>query len=120
MDTQRLILWLVFSFSGLMLWQAWEREQNPPTLPNAVAPATRPAGSPVSSSPPATPALPTPAGAPPAAAAAPTGQTIEIRTDLYVAAVDTVGGTWTRVALARHRDAEDPTKPYLALQRNAE
>ena len=50
----------------------------------------------------------------------PRGQTIEIRTDLYVADIDTVGGTITRVALDKHRDAQDPTKPYLALQRNAE
>ncbi len=48
------------------------------------------------------------------------GQTIEIRTDLYVADIDTVGGTIARVALDKHRDAQDPAKPYLALQRNAE
>jgi YidC/Oxa1 family membrane protein insertase len=119
MDTQRLILWLVFSFSGLMLWQAWERDHNPPP-PAITSSRTTPPASP--SAAPAVGATATPAvpGAPPAAASAPAGQTIEIRTDLYVADIDTVGGTITRVALEKHRDAEDPSKPYLALQRNAE
>jgi YidC/Oxa1 family membrane protein insertase len=124
MDTQRLILWLIFSFSALMLWQAWERERNPPPVAPVAAPTTRPgepgaapgaippqAGVPVTTSAP---------GAPPAATAAVAGQTIEIRTDLFVADIDTVGGTIARIALDKHRDAQDPTKPYLALQRNAE
>jgi YidC/Oxa1 family membrane protein insertase len=118
MDTQRLILWLVFSFSGLMLWQAWEREHNPPPVPTssrAAQPTTPAASAPIPSIPAATTA-----GAPPATASAPTGQTIEVHTDLYTADIDTVGGTIDRVALARHRDAQDPSKPYLALQRNAE
>jgi YidC/Oxa1 family membrane protein insertase len=119
MDTQRLILWLVFSFSGLMLWQAWEREHNPPPVPTssrAAQPTTPAASAPI----PSIPAAAATAGAPPATASAPTGQTIEVHTDLYTADIDTVGGTIDRVALARHRDAQDPSKPYLALQRNAE
>lgn len=120
MDTQRLILWLVFSFSALMLWQAWEREHNPPQLP----PVTSTQSPPSSTSTPPTSAPSTaasvPPGAPPTTPAAPSGQTIEIRTDLYTADVDTVGGTITQVALEKHRAAEDTSKPYLALQRNAE
>jgi YidC/Oxa1 family membrane protein insertase len=117
MDTQRLILWLVFSFSGLMLWQAWEREHNPPPVPATSSQATQPTPS-TSAAP--TAAIPAPAGAPPATATAQTGQTIEVHTDLYTADIDTVGGTIDRVALDKHRDAQDPSKPYLALQRNAE
>jgi YidC/Oxa1 family membrane protein insertase len=120
MDTQRLILWLVFSFSGLMLWQAWERDHNPPPPPAITSPRTTPAASPSTAPAAGATAAPAVPGAPPAAASAPAGQTIEIRTDLYVADIDTVGGTITRVALEKHRDAEDPSKPYLALQRNAE
>jgi YidC/Oxa1 family membrane protein insertase len=120
MDTQRLILWLVFSFSGLMLWQAWERDHNPPPPPAITSPRTTPPASPSTAPAAGAAAAPAVPGAPPAAASAPAGQTIEIRTDLYVADIDTVGGTITRVALEKHRDAEDPSKPYLALQRNAE
>ena len=45
---------------------------------------------------------------------------VTIKTDLYTADVDTRAACITRVALAEHRDAADATKPYLALQRNAE
>src|SRR5947207_157553 len=61
-----------------------------------------------------------PPGAPPVASASVAGQTVEIRTDLYVADIDTIGGTISRVALDKHRDAQDPAKPYLALQRGAD
>ena len=43
MDTQRLILWLVFSFSGLLLWQAWEREHNPLPPPTVATQQSAPA-----------------------------------------------------------------------------
>ena len=33
MDTQRLILFFVFSFSLLLLWEAWQRENRPPPPP---------------------------------------------------------------------------------------
>jgi YidC/Oxa1 family membrane protein insertase len=29
MDTQRLILFFIFSFSLLLLWDAWEKERRP-------------------------------------------------------------------------------------------
>jgi YidC/Oxa1 family membrane protein insertase len=121
MDTQRLILWLIFSFSGLLLWQAWERDHTPLPRPAVSAPAAP--GESASRAPaagvPAAPAA-TPASAPPNGAAVPSGKTIEIRTDLYVADIDTIGGTIAQVALDKHRSVEDPSKPYLALQRNAE
>jgi len=119
MDTQRLILWLIFSFSGLLLWQAWERERNPVPVPAASAPAPRSAESSATPSP-AAPSTVAPTAAPPVAPTAAAGQTVEVRTDLYVADIDSVGGTIARVALDKHRDAQDPSKPYLALQRNAE
>ena len=115
MDTQRLILWLVFSFSGLMLWQAWERQHAPLPAPRTSTPAVQPT-TPASRAPNGAIPETTPASAPPAAASAPAGQTIEVHTDLYAADIDSVGGTIERVALTRHRDAEDPSKPYLALQ----
>src|SRR5690348_1784225 len=121
MDTQRLILWLVFSFSGLLLWQAWEREHAPVPVPTSkssqVAPAATP-GTPAATA--GAAGTGTAAGSPPASGSVPSGQIIEVRTDLYAADIDTVGGTITRVALEKHRAAEDTSKPYLALQRNAE
>src|SRR2546428_7262440 len=49
MDTQRLILFLVFSFSLLLLWEAWQKElrppapANPPTQGPVPTPSTGPA-----------------------------------------------------------------------------
>ena len=129
MDTQRIILFVIFSFSAIFLWEAWQKEHAPPppavspavpTLPGAaVAPAkdvpTTP--SPASAVPgAATSAVPMPSGAP----LAPGGQTVTIRTDFYTAAVDTAGGVITLVALNQHHDATEPTKPYRVLQRTAE
>ena len=30
MDTQRLIVFVIFSFSALLLWEAWQKETRPP------------------------------------------------------------------------------------------
>ena len=120
MDTQRLILWLIFSFSAVMLWQAWEREHNPPVTTAAPSAPGQPAGTRPSAPAPGIPAPAPLPGAPPAATAPVASQTIEVRTDLFVADIDTVGGVVARVALDKHRDAQDSSKPYLALQRNAE
>jgi YidC/Oxa1 family membrane protein insertase len=117
MDTQRLILFLIFSFSALFLWEAWQKEHAPPAV--ATVPA-KPADLPLPSAtaPAATPgAIP---GNAASATTAPAGQTIKISTDLYTADVDTGGGVITMIALDKHRDTHDPSKPYLALQRNAE
>ena len=127
MDTQRLILFVIFSMSALFLWEAWQKEQRPPVPPAVTvaaqpgtpprAPADVPTG-PVAK-PPGEPA-PAPAALPAVGAAAPKGQIVAVTTDLFRVEIDTRGGVIALVALDRHRDAQDPTKPYLLLQRNAE
>ena len=116
MDTQRLILFVIFSFSALFLWEAWQREHRPP-VPQVATPTT------------ATPTgidAPTPSAATPGAvpggatATSAAGEKIAIKTDLYTAVVDTLGGAITDVALSAHRDTQDETKPYRLLQKNAE
>jgi YidC/Oxa1 family membrane protein insertase len=39
MDNQRLILFVVFSFSLLLLWEAWQAKDQPPQQQEASAPA---------------------------------------------------------------------------------
>jgi len=129
MDIQRLILFVVFSFSTFLLWGEWQKAHAPPVPPaQQAAPA---AGQGAAS----TKDLPTPSatsamtGVPPVpgtgvpaptTVAASKGQIVTIRTDLYTAEVDTEGGVISLIALEQHRDSHDGTKPYLALQRNAE
>jgi YidC/Oxa1 family membrane protein insertase len=113
MDTQRWILFAIFSFSLLFLWQRWEAEQHPPpaTKPGSeatVPSANKPAGS-----------ATTPTAAVPSGPTVPaSGERIEIKTERYVATVDTLGGVITQLALTDHRDTEDAAKPYRLLQQN--
>ena len=135
MDTQRLILLVIFSFSIVMLYEAWNREKlptppvpakaavpdKPADVPTAAAPAAPAGGVPASSG--AVPGAQAVPGAVPVAtgtAAAPAMQPIVVKTDLFTAEIDPVGGVITQIALTQHRDAFDKAKPYLALQRNAE
>jgi YidC/Oxa1 family membrane protein insertase len=121
MDTQRLILFVVFSLSALMLWEAWQKEHRPPPVTSAPAPTKSVSSAdvpPIPASPSAVPGSPPAAGA--SAKEAAPSQIITITTDLYRAKIDTTGGTVAEIALLKHRDPSDETKPYLALLRAAE
>jgi YidC/Oxa1 family membrane protein insertase len=113
MDTQRLILLVIFSFSLLMLWEAWEKEKRPKPAPQPPA-AER--GVPA----PAQPAAPGAAVAKPQASVPSTdvaakGEVVRVSTDLINAEVDTLGATLRRIELLRHKDSRDPTKPLALL-----
>jgi YidC/Oxa1 family membrane protein insertase len=124
MDTQRLILFVIFSFSALFLWERWQSEHRPPAVPpvagqaapgtglDAPIPGTAPAATPPG-------AVPGAAGSIATAPSAPS-EKIAVKTDLYTAAVDTLGAVLTEVALSAHRDTHDENKPYVLLQKNAE
>ncbi|MCE9570289.1 MAG: membrane protein insertase YidC [Rhodocyclales bacterium] len=119
MDNRRLILLLVFSFSLIMLWDAWQRQGLPKTTAPAVtsvpAATTAGAGGVVP-----TPTLPAvPAGAVPAAVPATLAAvnagvaSAKIRTDLYAAEISSLGGDITRLELVRHPDTEDKSKNFV-------
>ncbi len=137
MDIQRLILFVIFSMSAIFLWEAWQKDHAPPPAlvqksaqefpaPSGPTPASTPTSAkdlPTPSALPGTGTAATPAagGASGAGAAlAPAGERVAIKTDLYTAEVDTVGGVISLVALSRHRDATDPSKPYNVLLRTAD
>ena len=120
MDTQRLILFFIFGFSLLMLWDAWEKEQRPKPAPQAQSAAATavptPAGK-LGPQPGAAPAAqPAVAGSVPGAAApVAKSETIVVRTDLIVAEIDTLGATLKRVELLRHKEANDSTRNLVLL-----
>jgi len=128
MDTQRLILFVIFSFSALMLWEAWQKESRPPPPAATAAPAKTTAATDLppaptsapTSAPPAVPGGPTPLPSGAGAAIATPANTITIATDLYRAEIDMTGGAITQVALLKHRDPVDEAKPYLALLKTPE
>src|SRR5688500_20237906 len=108
MDTQRLILLVIFSFSLLMLWEAWEKEKRP--MPAPAAPTVQ-QGVPA-------PAKPPPAqtsAAVPGTDAPAKGELVRVSTDLIVAEFDTLGATLKRVELLRHKDSNDLSKPLVLL-----
>ena len=113
MDTQRLILLVIFSFSLLMLWEAWEKDKRPkPAPPTPVAQQQQ--GVPAPAKPEATPAKPPAAGVPAAEAPA-KGEVVRVTTDLVVAEIDTRGATLKRLELLKHKDSADPTHNFVLL-----
>jgi YidC/Oxa1 family membrane protein insertase len=123
MDTQRLILFVIFSLSAMFLWEAWQREQHPPPPPAAKSSAVP--AVPSAAAPPTAPAAAAPAGSAPIpgttpSAAAPAAKPIVIKTDLYTATISPEGGVIDDVALSEHRDAERGERSYEALLKTAE
>jgi YidC/Oxa1 family membrane protein insertase len=124
MDTQRLILFIIFSFSVLMLWEAWQREHRPPPVPteSTVAQpgkAAMPPGVP-------TPSIPTDSGtgsAPAGKAAVPIPAGVErsqqdlirIRTDFVEMYVSPLGGDIVRLELVKHKEMADRKKNFVLL-----
>ncbi len=119
MDTQRLILFIVFSFSILMLWDAWQRENRPPAPP--VQQAAPQAAAPGAAN------VPTPSTTTPAPAAAPGAQSvptdtraagsarepIRVTTDLFVADIDPLGGDIVRLQLLKHKDPVETARDFV-------
>jgi YidC/Oxa1 family membrane protein insertase len=105
MDSQRLILFFVFSVSLFLLLDAWQRDQQS-QKPQPVQQTTK--------QPPAvSPAVPTPsekllaaqeAKAPEKPVAEPGGETIKVETDILRAEISMTGGDLRRLEFTRHRD----------------
>ena len=115
MDSQRLILFFVFSFSVFLLLDAWQRDQQPVTARTA----------PASNAKPAQLAPPTPseklvasqtATPPEGATALAKGETVKVETDYIRAEISTVGGDLRRLELKQHRDIEDRNKPFVLFE----
>jgi YidC/Oxa1 family membrane protein insertase len=108
MDTQRLILFIVFSFSLLLLWESWQEYHAPKTRPAAVQPDSVPKAHTL-------PPGAAPSPAPNSGAPLSKGQRISVRTDLLDAEIDTQGGDLRRVVLLKHGAATDRKKPLVLL-----
>ena len=113
MDTQRLILLFVFSFSLLMLWEAWQKHNLPPkpAAPASVQPREEGVAGPAGPS----AGQPAASSAVPAADAAAKGETVQVSTDLLVADIDTLGGTLKRLELLRYKSSKDSDENLVLL-----
>jgi len=125
MDTQRLIAFVVFSFSALLLWDAWQKH-NAPKPPATPTSAGAPAGVPQPTTPLAPPAAAGPASPGTQAAAVPAaptaspvvtgGEPIHVRTDLYDIELSTLGGDIRKLTLRQVGAATDSTKPLTLME----
>jgi len=119
-DTQRLILFFVFSFSVLLLWEAWQKEGRVAqtvevTTADKVAVTPTPASQVNPSSAAKAPAA-TQVGstaAPSAIAAVPSNERVVVDTDLMKVEIDTLGGNLVYAELLRHKDANDREKNLI-------
>ncbi len=114
MDNRRLILLLVFSFSLLMLWDAWQKHVQIKPAPiagaeTAVGTAAVPAPA-VSAVAPT--AVPSAAAQPQTPGSVSPGRTT-VRTDLYLADVSALGGDLVRLEFLHHHATEDKAKNFV-------
>ena len=110
MDTRRLILLSIFIFSSFMLWENWQKYNQPkpaPGTPAAVAASVAP--QPTAALQPGAAPMPATAGQ----AVAPAGEMVTISTDLVKATFSTVGGDLTELELKRYKAHEDKTKTFV-------
>ncbi|MBU1236370.1 MAG: membrane protein insertase YidC [Gammaproteobacteria bacterium] len=116
MDNQRLILFLVFSFSLFMLWQAWQKQGTPVPVANAPATtaltkSTGDAAAPVPV--PSVDTIPAVAGT---AAPVDTAARMVVTTDLFVAEISAQGGDLTRLELKRHKATGDRENNFVLFE----
>jgi len=108
-----LFLFLIFSFSLVVLWGSWTR-QNQPAAPTAVAVSADQT----------VPAQPLLQAQQPTATAlvaqqnAPAGKKITVTTDTFRVEINTVGGNIQQLQLLQHKDAIDQSKPLTLLEQN--
>jgi YidC/Oxa1 family membrane protein insertase len=117
MDTQRLIAFIVFSFSILLLWDAWQKENQPQVPQTAVI-------SPSQQIP--TPTYSATSGKTPQAvieveksALLVKGARVKVVTDTLLAEIDTNGGDIRRLELLKHRDTVDEKKNLVLFDDKA-
>ncbi len=111
MDNQRLILFIVFSFSLLLLWEAWQDKHAPAPAPTAevAAPAPTPSQA---------------LNAPAAPAASPTGFSsgarAEVETDILRATIDAHGGDLRQMRLLGYRETENREQIFTLFEEGAQ
>ena len=134
-DIRRTLLWVVFTMSLVLLWDAWNKHTGQPSLfgPSTTrsagsAPPLAASASQVGVPAPVATAVPgaggaaatTPTGALPAAAAGAPGELVVVTTDLVKASFDSNGGNLVRLELLRHADVEDRLHHVVLFDQSAE
>ena len=132
-DIRRTILWVIFGFSLVLLWDKWQMHNGKqatffPTPSSAVATApaqpqvASPAASGVPSAVPAAVGTATGAAAVPAStpalAAAPAREQVVVTTDVLRLTFDSEGGSLTRAEMLQYADMADKSKNFLLFDQS--
>lgn len=129
MDIRRTVLWMIFSFSLLLLWNNWQIHNGKPSLfggPTPTASTSEPQAAANNNATPSVPSSPAPAA--PAASSAVPGATapatarseeIVITTDVLRLTFDTMGAQLVRAELLKYPATGQPDKPTVLLDRSA-
>lgn len=113
MDNQRLIFFVILSFSILLLWDSWQKEQHP----KQPAQQTQAASAQSASQIPQISQKTNPSVVVESKSEnLQTGTRVSVQTDVFQAEIDTIGGDLRSLALLKHHDAEDKTKPFILYE----
>jgi YidC/Oxa1 family membrane protein insertase len=127
-DIRRTILWVIFGFSMVLLWDQWQvyngkkatffpapAQQAASSAPQA-APANSAAGVPVAAGPGPQSIAPVPTGAigAPVVGSAPK-ERVEVTTDVLKLTFETEGGSLVRTEFLKHADTADKNKNFVLL-----
>ncbi len=111
MDTRRLVLVMIFTFSSFMLWENWQKHNQPQPVAGAPAVAAVGADAPKpSANLQAGAATATPSADVPVVASA---ENFTITTDLVKATVSSQGGDLVKLELLKYKDHEDKEKTFV-------
>ena len=128
MDIRRTVLWMIFSFSLLLLWNNWQIHNGKPSLFGGPTPAASTAAPQAGANNNATPSVPsaptstapTPSAVPGATAPATArSEEIVITTDVLRLTFDTMGAQLVRAELLKYPATGQPDKPTVLLDRSA-
>jgi YidC/Oxa1 family membrane protein insertase len=136
-DIRRTILWVIFGFSMVLLWDQWQIFNgnkatffpSPTPAASSKAPAAAPAstasvptgvaGSGAVPAPAAAPGVPAVPGAVPASTPSAGKQRLVVSTDLLTLTFDTEGGTLVGSAFPRLKDVDGKTDGFVLLDESA-
>ncbi|MBK7315096.1 membrane protein insertase YidC [Candidatus Aalborgicola defluviihabitans] len=125
-DIRRTILWVIFGFSMVMLWDQWQvHNGKKATFFPSPAQQTAPAGAsaPATTSSASTAGVPSVPGTAATVASVPAGietaptpkERIEVSTDVLKLTFDTEGGSLVRTEFLKHIDMADKTRNFVLL-----
>jgi YidC/Oxa1 family membrane protein insertase len=112
MDTRRLVLFVIFSFSIMMLWDSWQQKNRP--VATTQQQVQQPSNTGASANSDVDTALVNGISAN-GKFKPEIGQRIKVTSDLYQAEIDTVGGDIRHLELTQHRAAGDKEGDYVLM-----